>query len=93
VVIPPHKTAVLSIAGDTQRDHHIEGVAQQGRLAWQRIMGYNLRNYAELANATLQAHFRQRHEGARCHSRKPRHGSCVRTEQTDHLGMPVSVKV
>ncbi len=49
VVIPPHKTAVLSTAGDTQRDHHIEGIAQQGRLAWQRITGYNLRNHAELA--------------------------------------------
>ena len=49
VVIPPHKTAVLSGAGDTQRDHHIEVIAQHGRLAWQRITGYNLRNHAELA--------------------------------------------
>jgi len=49
VVIPPHRTAVLSTAGDTQRDHHIEGIAQQGYLAWKRITGYNLRNYAELA--------------------------------------------
>jgi hypothetical protein len=49
VVIPPHKTAVLSVAGDTQRDHHIQVIAQQGRLAWQKITGYNLRNYAELA--------------------------------------------
>jgi hypothetical protein len=49
VVIPPHKTAVLSAVGDTQRDHHIQVIAQQGRLAWQKITGYNLRNYAELA--------------------------------------------
>ena len=49
MVIPPHKTAVLSVAGDTQRDHHIQVIAQQGRLAWQKITGYNLRNYAELA--------------------------------------------
>ena len=49
MVIPPHKTAVLSGAGDTQRDHDIEVIAQHGRLAWQRITGYNLRNYAELA--------------------------------------------
>jgi hypothetical protein len=40
---------VLATDGDTQRDHHIEVIAQQGRLAWQRITGYNLRNYAELA--------------------------------------------
>ncbi|QQC67985.1 hypothetical protein [Paraburkholderia ginsengisoli] len=49
VVIPPHETAVLSTAGDTQRDHHIQVIAQQGRRAWQRTSGYNLRNYAELA--------------------------------------------
>ncbi|CAN7764256.1 IS5 family transposase [Caballeronia sp. LjRoot31] len=55
VVIYPHKTAVLSTAGDTQRDHHIEGMAQQRRLPWQRITGYNLRNYAELA---MQRHQR-----------------------------------
>jgi len=45
VVIPPHKTAVLSTAGDTQRDHHIQVIAQPGRLAWQKITGYNRRNY------------------------------------------------
>jgi hypothetical protein len=33
VVIPPHKTAVLSTACDTQWDHHIEVIAKQGRLA------------------------------------------------------------
>jgi len=49
VVVPPHKTAVCSFTGDTQRDHHIQVIAQQGRLAWQKITGYDLRNYAELA--------------------------------------------
>ncbi len=29
--------------------HHVEVIAQQGRLAWQKITGYNLRSYAELA--------------------------------------------
>lgn len=57
VVIYPHKTAVLSTAGDTQRDHHIEGMAQQRRLPWQRITGYNLRNYAELAMQRYQRIF------------------------------------
>jgi hypothetical protein len=37
VVVPPHKTAICSAAGDTQRDHHIQVIAQQGRLAWQKI--------------------------------------------------------
>jgi hypothetical protein len=39
--------------------HHIQVIAQQGRLAWQRITGYNLRNLCRACDATLQAHFRQ----------------------------------
>src|SRR4051812_32980128 len=49
VVIPPHKTAILSARGDTQRDHHLRMIEAHGRMAWQKRMGYNLRNYAELA--------------------------------------------
>jgi len=49
IVIPPHKTAALPAAGDTQRDRHIQTNSQQGRTAWQWITGYNLRNYVELA--------------------------------------------
>jgi hypothetical protein len=49
VIIPPHKTAVVSNAGDTQRDRHIQTIAQNGRIAWQQTTNYNLRNYVELA--------------------------------------------
>ncbi|MGZ3235950.1 MAG: IS5 family transposase [Burkholderiaceae bacterium] len=49
VVVPPHKTAVVSPAGDTQRDQHIQSIAQLGRIAWQKITSYNLLNYVELA--------------------------------------------
>ena len=38
VVVPPHKTAVLSDAGDTQRDEHIRAIEEHGRIAWQRRM-------------------------------------------------------
>jgi hypothetical protein len=48
-VVPPHKNAVCSDAGDTQRDQHIQTIAEQGRIAWQRKTGYNLRSYVELA--------------------------------------------
>jgi len=40
VIIPPHKTAVVSTAVDTQRDQHIQTIAQQGRSAWQQKTGY-----------------------------------------------------
>lgn len=33
VVIPPHKTAVFSATGDTQRDRHIQTIAQKDRMA------------------------------------------------------------
>ena len=36
VIMPPHTTAVVSNAGDTQRDQHIQTIAQQGRIAWQQ---------------------------------------------------------
>ena len=49
LVFPPHKTAVCSAKGDSQRDHHIRVIDELGRIAWQKITGYGLRNYAELA--------------------------------------------
>ena len=55
VVIAPHKIAVLSAACDTQRDDHIQVIAQQGRLAWQRGTGYNLCNLPNLRRSTTSA--------------------------------------
>jgi len=49
VVIPLHKNAVCSDAGDTQRDQHIQAIEQHGRIAWQQKTGYGLRNLVELA--------------------------------------------
>ncbi|MEQ1531814.1 MAG: transposase [Methylococcales bacterium] len=49
VIIPPHKTAVVSATGDTQRDQHIQEIASKSRIAWQQKTGYGLRNLVELA--------------------------------------------
>ena len=49
IVVPPHKTAVVSSAGDTQRDEHIREIATHGRIAWQKKNGYGLRSHVELA--------------------------------------------
>src|SRR3954462_12270315 len=46
VVIPPRADAVLSAVADTdptQRDRHIQAIAEKGRMAWQRDSGYNQR--------------------------------------------------
>src|SRR5680860_1386264 len=64
VIIPPHKTAVRSAAGDTQRDSHIKVIDQHGRIAWQKKTGYGLRNYAELAVQRYKRNFRQYPESA-----------------------------
>jgi hypothetical protein len=46
VVAPPRSDAVFSDTADTvptQRDRHIQMIAQTGRMAWQRSSGYNTR--------------------------------------------------
>src|SRR6202051_230623 len=94
VVIPPHKTAVLSTAGDTQRDRHIEGIAQQGRLAWQKITGYNLRNYAELAMQRYKRIFGNTMKAQALPQQKTEAWISVSAlNRMTNLGMPVSVKV
>ena len=50
VVIPPRADAVLSTADpdqQTPRDRHIQLLAEQGRMGWQRTTGYGRRNHVE----------------------------------------------
>ena len=52
VVVPPRADAVLSATADTeptQRDRHIQAIADKGRMAWQRDSGYNERARVEIA--------------------------------------------
>jgi hypothetical protein len=94
VVIPPHKTAVLSGAGDTQRDHHIQVIAQQGRLAWQKITGYNMRNYVELAMQRYKRIFGNTMKARALPQQKTEAWISVSALiRMTNLGMPVSVKV
>jgi len=52
VVIPPRSTAVPgSSAEPTQRDGHIQSLAEKGRLGWQRDTDYGRRSKAETAMA------------------------------------------
>jgi Transposase DDE domain len=93
VVIPPHKTAVVSVAGDTQRDHHIQTIAQQGRIAWQRITGYNLRNYVELAMQRYKRIFGNTLKARALPQQKTEAWiSASALNRMTNLGMPVSVK-
>jgi hypothetical protein len=58
VVIPPRASAVPSTdAGGppSQRDRHIQFIAQKGRMAWQRATGYGRRSLAETAVGRYKA--------------------------------------
>ena len=50
VIVPPRSGAVPSDSADTaptQRDRHIEAIAEHGRMGWQKASGYNRRALVE----------------------------------------------
>jgi len=54
VVVPPRFTAVPSETAEsapTQRDRHLQCIAEHGRMGWQQRSGYNTRARAEVAVA------------------------------------------
>jgi transposase len=73
VIVPPRSTAVLSPSAETdptQRDRHIQIIAEQGRMGWQRTSGYNARarvegtmsRYKRIIGDTLRSHGRPSQE-------------------------------
>jgi hypothetical protein len=54
VIVPPRATAVLSktaATDPTQRDRHLQCIAEEGRMGWQQSSGYTRRAKAETAMA------------------------------------------
>ena len=52
IIVPPRATAVPSRTAEsepTQRDRHLQLIAERGRMAWQRASGYTKRARAEAA--------------------------------------------
>jgi hypothetical protein len=52
VIVPPRATATPSATAasePTQRDRHLQGIAEKGRIGWQKISGYNKRSRVEAA--------------------------------------------
>ena len=50
VVVPPRASAVPSEAAETaptQRDRHLQCIAERGRMGWQKALGYNDRALVE----------------------------------------------
>jgi IS5 family transposase len=52
IIVSPRATAVLSETAETaptQRDIHLQGIAEKGRMGWQKTSGYNVRSRIEAA--------------------------------------------
>ena len=52
VIVPPRATAVpsdMAATSPTQRDCHLQHIAEHGRMAWQKASGYTTRARAEAA--------------------------------------------
>ena len=52
VIVPPRSTAAMSDMAETkptQRDRHLQDIAEKGRLGWQKVSGYNVRSRVEAA--------------------------------------------
>lgn len=94
VVIPPPKTAVLSTAGDSQRDNHILDIEELGRIAWQNKTAYGLRNYVELAMQRYKRIFGNTMKARKLPQQKTEAWiSAIALNRMTSLGMPVSVKI
>jgi hypothetical protein len=73
VVVPPRSTAVPSPSAEidpTQRDRHLQVIAERGRMGWQKTSGYNARagaegamsRYKRIIGDTLRSHSRPAQE-------------------------------
>jgi len=57
VIAPPRATAMPSETAKTeptQRDRHLQHIAEHGRMAWQNASGYTMRARAEAANGRFK---------------------------------------
>jgi hypothetical protein len=57
VIVPPRSTAVLSDdmeTAPTQRDRHLQSIAEHGRIGWQKRSGYTRRALVETAISRLK---------------------------------------
>jgi len=97
IIVPPRSTAVPSETAETeptQRDHHLQFIAEHGRAAWQKASGYTKRARVE---ATIGRFKQVIGEGLR--SRTDQH----RATEVDvavhalnrmlELGRPISVRI
>lgn len=97
IIVPPRSTAVPSETAETdptQRDRHLQVIAEHGRMAWQKASGYIKRARAE---ATISRFKRVIGDGLYSHTDQPQAtevGIAVHAlNRMLELGRPNSVRV
>ena len=96
-IVPPRSSAVPSETAEavpTQRDYHLQFIAEHGRAAWQKVSGYAVRARAEpiigrFKNLTSDA-FRSRAEPRRATEADVAVHALNRILE---LGRPISVRI
>ena len=96
VIVPPRSTAVPSetaATAPTQRDHHLQFIAEHGRAAWQKASGYNTRARVE---ATIGRFKGVIGDGLRCRTDQRRatevNVAVHALNRMLELGRPISVR-
>jgi DDE family transposase len=97
VIVPPRATAVLSETAETeptQRDRHLQGIAEKGRIGWQKVSGYNIRSRVEAAMGRYKQVIG---DGLRCRKDKRRLTEVAVVvhvlNRMQALGRPISVRI
>ncbi len=97
VIIPPHVTAVMSDTAKTapsQRDRHIQMIAERGRLGWQRAVHYGRRSLAEVAMLRYKVLIGRSLRARTLPTQKAEaRVACAVINRMTGLGMPVSRKI
>jgi hypothetical protein len=97
VIVPPRCTAVpseMAESAPTQRDRHLQCIAEHGRVAWQKASGYTIRARVE---ATIGRFKQVIGDGLRCRTDQRRAVEvdvAVRVlNRMLELGRPISVRI
>jgi len=97
IIVPPRSTAVPSEAAETeptQRDRHLQSIAEHGRAAWQKASGYTKRVRADAAIGRFKQGIGDRLRSRMDRRRATEVGVAVHAlNRMLELGRPISVRI
>jgi hypothetical protein len=94
VIVPPRSTAVPNETPTSQRDRHLQAIAEHGRINWQRSSGYGRRSLVETAMYRFKTIIGRRLRARILpNQRTEAKIGCNVLNRMTKLGMPVSVRI